>query len=225
MNKEIPKTDRVTFITEKNNWLDAGGVKELKMNKSKDVVQIHFENGNIAEIHSCNPYGEGRGALVVSDLVSLANVKGDPRRSDGKTSPPSEADDANDKTNRSAPEASGPLSCSASFPVRDTSGFISIKNASQKLNIRIQDFDSAKSHKIEGKTIKIEIESIPMALINIETSIGGNKLKNTYKIPLKELKLLLSESNPISRSQSAKKAYGNPESHLEGHQTFVGIHP
>jgi hypothetical protein len=73
MNKEIPKTDRVTFITEKNNWLDAGGVKELKMNKSKDVVQIHFENGNIAEIHSCNPYGEGRGALVVSDLVSLAN--------------------------------------------------------------------------------------------------------------------------------------------------------
>lgn len=77
MNKEIPKTDRVTFITEKNNWLDAGGVKELKMNKSKDVVQIHFENGNIAEIHSCNPYGEGRGALVVSDLVSLANVKVD----------------------------------------------------------------------------------------------------------------------------------------------------
>lgn len=75
MNKEIPKTDRVTFITEKNNWLDAGGVKELKMNKSKDVVQIHFENGNIAEIHSCNPYGEGRGALVVSDLVSLANAQ------------------------------------------------------------------------------------------------------------------------------------------------------
>jgi len=55
--------------------LDAGGVKEVTMNKSKDVVQLHFEDGCVAEIHSCNPYGDGHGALVVSGLISQANVK------------------------------------------------------------------------------------------------------------------------------------------------------
>jgi len=68
------KTDRVTFITTKNNWLDAGGIKEIKMNRAMDVVQFYFEDGAIAEIHSCNPYGEGNGGLVVSELVYLENV-------------------------------------------------------------------------------------------------------------------------------------------------------
>lgn len=73
MSKSNSKTDRITFITVKNNWLEAGQIKEIKMNKTMDVVQLHFEDGRLAEIHSCNPCGEGNGGLVLSDLVSLDN--------------------------------------------------------------------------------------------------------------------------------------------------------
>lgn len=74
---EISKTRRVTEFNDiaNNNWITAGNIKKMRINKQLNTVQFFFEDGRAGEIRSCNPYGDGDGALVVSELVSLANVK------------------------------------------------------------------------------------------------------------------------------------------------------
>ncbi len=60
------KTDRVTFISQKSDWLGLGPIKEVKMNKTLDVVQFYFEDGSIGEVHACNS-----GGLVLSPIVNV----------------------------------------------------------------------------------------------------------------------------------------------------------
>ena len=60
------KTDRVTFISQKSDWLGLGPIKEVKMNKTLDVVQFYFEDGSIGEVHACNS-----GGLVFSPIVNV----------------------------------------------------------------------------------------------------------------------------------------------------------
>lgn len=68
------KKDKVTFVTKENNWEKSGSVKELKINKSEDVLQIKFENDDVVEIHAFD-VGSGRPCLLVSDMIAPVNLQ------------------------------------------------------------------------------------------------------------------------------------------------------
>jgi len=77
MKMEIPKTTRVTEFDDMadNNWGSAGKIEKVRINKQMSVIQFFFEDGRVGEVHACDPIGGTKNAaLVVSELVSLANA-------------------------------------------------------------------------------------------------------------------------------------------------------